>query len=182
MGAGDGGRMVVGCPGDDSAFSNAGRVRMFEIDYETNEVRQLGQSVYGNGANDNFGHSVSLSYNGETVAFGSYGANYVKVFVYDDDVSIWKQSGDDIVGGSLDNKFGSSLSLSQRGDRLIVGSPLYDNDRGRAIVYQIDNHDDDNKQQWNQIGDAILGEAVNDQEAYTVSMSEDGDYVAVAAL
>jgi len=175
--SGDGKVMAVGCPKDDSKLEDAGRVRFFKVDTVDNTLKQIGDTIYGNDAGDNFGHSISVSYDGTVIAIGTLKATYVKVYGHDGTTGAWEQIDSDIVGNKLDNKFGFSLSLSDNGKRIIIGSCLYKNQQGRAIVFQLDKND-----KWVQIGDDIQGMAKNDQEGFAVSMSADGNYIAVSAL
>jgi len=177
--SGNGECIAIGSPGDDSATASAsGRVRLFKVDSATNQINQIGQSLYGNKKNDKYGYSLSLSHDGQTVAIGTLQSNYVKVLSYNSTSLTWEQNdASDIVGNALDEQFGISVSLSADGGRLVVGSARYDEGKGRAAVYQ-------RRQKngvWDQIGKDLIGE-INDWNGFAVSMSPEGDYFGVAAL
>ena len=60
--------MLVGAIHNDGSASNAGHVRLFEN--INSSWTQLGSDIDGEAASDLFGHSVSLSGNGKTIAVG----------------------------------------------------------------------------------------------------------------
>ena len=80
-----GNRVAVGTHEHDTAGSNSGRVRVF--DFASNSWSQVGSSIDGESAGDNFGISVALSADGGTLAAGAQnddeaGANAGTVRVY----------------------------------------------------------------------------------------------------
>jgi len=177
--SGDGMSLAVGCPGydetnhDDHGHSEyiyrTGRVRVFRVpsphqgrrqqqwhDF-VGELEMVGQSLKGIDQYDNFGHVVSLSYDGTTLAVGSYGGNYVQVFDYNAGDEVWGKSdsfwGDEDLD---DSRFGASISLSHQGDRLAIGSSWYDDDSGRVVLYER-SAVDGVKEAWKVIGGDIRG-------------------------
>ena len=93
----------------------------------------------------------------------------------------WKQLGQDIIGEALGDQFGISVSLSSDGKTLAVGANTNDNengeDSGHVRVFGLD----DNGSSWKQIGQDIDGEAAFDYSGYSVSLSADGNIVAIGA-
>ena len=78
-------------------------------------------------------------------------------------------------GGS---RFGYSVSLNANGDVVAIGnydSDLNGNDAGHTEIYSNDTPN------WNKIGLNIIGEAASDLSGYSVSMSADGNIVAIGA-
>ena len=109
-----------------------------------NEWVQLGQTITGFGSNDGFGHSVAMSEDGTHLAVGSprdevegIGAGRVSGYRLVNDQ--WVDLGDDLFG-TLDGSFGSSLSMTADGSRLLVGAPttsLQGDNTGEAFLYKI---------------------------------------------
>ena len=120
----DGSIVAIGAPCDGNNGEYFGQVAVYQINSERSSWERLGQSMYGNDANDGFGWSVNLSPYGNTLAVGSpgyfgtmYRPGYVRVFSLTsgdniDDANAWKQIGQDIVGDEDGDEFGCSLSLS----------------------------------------------------------------------
>ena len=89
----------------------------------------------------------------------------------------WQQLGQDIHGEAAGDQSGFSVSLSACGNRVAIGAPLNDvsgNDSGSARVYQLDASNN-----WQQLGQDIVGEAAGEQSGYSVSLSADGNRVAI---
>ncbi len=97
----------------------------------------------------------------------------------------WTQVGSDINGEAVGDNSGYSVSLSSDGNRVAIGEvganvsslPQSDwsNYAGRVKVY------DWNGSSWTQVGSDIDGEAIGDWSGYSVSLSSDGDRVAIGA-
>ncbi len=122
-------------------------MKVYRIDSGGSKWEQLGESIYGDNANDSFGWSVDISPDGNSLAVGTYlidGPGYVKVFSLengggvDDDLGAnsWKQIGLTITGEANGDRFGSSVSLSDDAKTLAVGAPFAnDFDSGHVRVY-----------------------------------------------
>ncbi|MDB4018889.1 hypothetical protein N9453_03430, partial [Aquiluna sp.] len=88
------------------------------------------------------------------------------------------QLGIDIDGEAAGDNSGHSVSLSSDGTRLAIGDRFNDangGDSGRVRIYGWDGSD------WVQLGSDIDGEAADDSSGYSVSLSSDGNRVAVGA-
>ena len=108
---------------DDTPLRN-GYVSIYNYNGE-NWIKR-GNDINGEAIGDESGSSISLSYDGKTVAIGSpfndgNGANSgsVRVFNYHGD---WIQIGSNINGESAGDEFGTSLGISSDGNTLISGS------------------------------------------------------------
>jgi hypothetical protein len=174
----DGSRVAIGAPYNDGNGSNSGHVRVYENNAGT--WQQLGIDIDGDDANDNAGFSVSLSADGNTVAFGTpYGAstNRGEVAVYQYNGTSWQQIGQDIDAANFDREFGISVSLSNDGNTLAVGSSfdIYANpNTGRIRVYE------NNAGTWQQIGADITNTIIGIQYSQLpVSLSGDASTLAV---
>ena len=89
--------------------------------------------------------SVSLSFDGSTVAIGAYGndgngsnSGHVRIFNFDG--SSWNQLGNNIEGESFDDQSGSSVSLSSDGSIVAIGASENDGNgssSGHVRVYRM---------------------------------------------
>ena len=177
----DGSVLAVGASlnGGNGLFS--GHVRVYK--YLNNAWTQLGNDIDGEAADDNSGYSVSLSSDGSVLAVGAYGndgngssSGHVRVYIFLSNA--WTQLGNDIDGEAEIDLSGYSLSLSSDGNVLAVGAPLNDGNgvnSGHVRVYKYLNN------AWTQLGNDIDGEAAGDQSGYSVSLSSDGNVLAVGA-
>ena len=191
--SGDGTRVAMGAPGSDSAtVSDAGSVRLFSYDGSgwvlSGNVIESEEKAYLGGA-------VALSYNGNRVVAGgttytppTTGASLAyagSVNVYDFDFvdSVWVQAGETIIGLGYYDRFGSDVDISYDGTRIVVGALTSDGqdpdkwDIGQAIAYQ----QDTNSSEWIQIGQIINGEDNYDNLGSSVTISGDGNVIAVGA-
>jgi hypothetical protein len=140
----------------------------------------LGQRVYGEASADQSGYSVSMSTNGMRMAIGAPyndgdGSNSGHVRVYELKNGFWEQMGADINGIGVTGQFGFSVSMNGNGTVIAVGSPIITSSSGNVKMYQW------NGTSWTQMGSTINGEATGDQSGYSVSMSIDGERVAIGA-
>ena len=90
----------------------------------------------------------------------------------------WTQKGQDINGEANNDNSGTSISMSADGNSVAIGAPNNDGngyDRGHVRVYNW------NGTTWIQKGVDIDGEANDDRSGYSVSMSADGNTLAVGA-
>ena len=173
----DGSRVAIGSWGYEN-YSTIGRVDVYEWDGTT--WSQLGTGTMGEATSDGFGFSVALSNDGTRLAVGAYlndggGSNSGHVRVYDWNGTAWAQTGADIDGASTGDYSGSSLALSSNGSRLAIGSPKHDADRGHVRVF------DWTGTAWVQTGLDIDGEAINDRLGTSVTISADGNRLAIGA-
>jgi hypothetical protein len=168
----------------------AGQVKVYRIDGGGSSWEQLGESIYGDNANDQFGWSVDISPDGNSLAVGTYvvdGPGYAKVFSLEngggDNIGAadWKQAGPTITGEANGDRFGNSVSISSDAHTLAVGAPWAngkDGDYvGRVSIYRME----DSESVWKQIGEDIDGEAAGDYSGYSVSLSANVMTVAIGS-
>ena len=183
----DGSTVAIGAPHNDYNGDDSGQVTVYRFDYIRLSWEPLGQSIHGDNALDKLGMSVQLSPDGIILAVGSPslgGAGYVRVFSLasgnDINTATWNQIGQDIVGDASGNEFGWSISLSDDSKTLAVGARDADGkngvDSGRVRIYRVDD-----TKNWIQLGDDIDGEGVSDWSGYSMSLSADGNKVAIGA-
>ncbi len=177
--------IAIGAPQQDVSVQNDGQddfgyVRVFEE--ISGEWIQLGQDIGGVNIEDHFGHDISISGDGTTLAVGSWlsgseeFSGQVKVFKYLS--GGWQQIGSTI-NGDEENALLSSVELNFDGSKMIVGSPGANknsvNSCGIARVYEnISNN-------WIQIGQDLFGDLADQQLGREVSISSDGNTVAISS-
>ena len=182
----DGKIVAIGATGNDDNGNKSGHVRVYQYNGVSTWV-QLGQDIDGEAANDSSGVSVSLSSDGKIVAIGATGnddngnkSGHVRVYEYNG-VDTWVKLGQDIDGEAAVDQSGHSVSLSSDGKTVAIGAIGNDdngNGSGHVRVYEY-NAD---TTIWEQMGQDIDGEAVNDQSGTSVSLSNDGTIVAIGAI
>lgn len=143
----------------------------------------LGNDIDGEAINNQSGYAVGLSADGNTVVIGAFnnsdnGSASGHVRVFENNANVWQQKGSDIDGVAASDRFGSSVSISADGNTIAVGAPdNNDNgfESGHVRVFQFQGGN------WAQIGSAIEGEALSDHSGFSVSLSADGNRVAIGA-
>jgi len=183
----DGKTLAVGSPNNDGAANNAGHVRVFKL--ENDDWTQMGGDIEGSAEADAFGSVVSLSADGLVVAAGAHfndangnDAGSARVFAWNG--TNWVQRGGAIVGTRQGDLMGSSVSLSDDGATLAVGGTghdIFENDVltiGNVGFVQIFTW---NGTSWVQKGDDIDGVMNSENSGSTVSLSADGNVVAIGS-
>ena len=92
--------------------------------------------------------------------------------------SQWTQLGQDIDGEMIDDLSGRTVSLSGNGNRVLIAAPANDGNgssSGHARVYEY------NGSSWNQLGNDIDGEAAGNQSGWSISISNNGNRIAIGA-
>ncbi|WP_111706664.1 Ig-like domain-containing protein [Lutibacter citreus] len=177
----DGNTVAIGAPNNDGSGSNAGHVRIYK--WNGTAWIQLGTDIDGEAVGDYSGQSVSLSSDGNTVAIGAVyndgngtSAGHVSIYKWND--TAWIQLGTDIDGEATGDYSGYSVSLSSDGNTVAIGARSNDgsgSNAGQVRIYQW------NGAAWIQLGTDIDGEAASDQSGFSVSLSSDGNTVAIGA-
>ena len=172
---GDGDRIAVGAQfGND----NAGHIRVFEWTYlpsvDRSQWNQIGDDIIGSDFSPGagLGSSVALSNDGNTLVAGAIDRAYVEVYSYDG--SSWTRE----FRGTAGNCFGGSVDIDSDGDTVIISQNGCDNqnERGIARVYRKTNGS------WAQLGFGIQGELNEDEFSHEVSISDNGNIVAISSL
>ena len=146
---------------------------------------QLGNDIDGEARGDQSGSSISINGDGTIVAIGAPGndgtvgqwssVGHTRVYQYIESTDEWQQVGNDIDGENTGEQNGGSVSLSDDGTIVAVGSRYNNNRSGRTRIYML------NSNIWEQIGSDIVGEAEGDLSGYSVHLSADGRTVAIGA-
>ncbi|MCB0653987.1 MAG: T9SS type A sorting domain-containing protein [Saprospiraceae bacterium] len=176
----EGQKVAIGASGNDANGNDAGQVRVFE--WNGTEWSQIGEDIDGEAAHDGSGRGVSLSPDGLRVAIGAYmndvggtisEAGHVRVYEWDG--IEWTQLGEDIDGKGAFDWTGLGESISIIGNRVAVGAAGNGNHVGYVRVFEW------NDVEWLQLGEDIDGEAAGDASGRSVSLSNDGNRIAIGA-
>jgi hypothetical protein len=144
-----------------------------------------GADIVGEAAGDSSGSTVSMSADGLTVAVGAGGndaagtsAGHVRIYTWG--TSGWVQRGADIDGEAAGDTLGGwGVSLSADGQTVALGGRHNDgagSNAGHVRIYTW------GASGWVQRGADIDGEAAMDQSGFSVSLSVDGQTVAIGAI
>ncbi len=177
----DGSVVAIGADANDGNGFNSGHVRVYQNVSGT--WTQVGADIDGEAVGDRLGTSVSLSADGSVVAIGASlngenGTNSGHVRVYQNVSGTWTQVGADIDGEAAGDFSGGSVSVSANGSVVAIGARGNDgngNFSGHVRVYQ------NVSGTWTQVGADIDGEAAGDQLGVSVSLSANGNVVAIGA-
>ena len=161
-----------------------GQVRVVAWDGQT--WLQMGEAIKGYSLfNELGGAGISLSSNGTVLAIGSSSDNSDglsengRVGVFQWTGTSWVQKGDDIAGEGWFDYSGSSVALSRDGNAVIIGSRFNDgngDNSGHARVWKWTGNT------WQTKGQDLDGVDAGDLAGFSVSISGDGNVVAIGAV
>ncbi len=146
-----------------------------------NDIMDIPASAEVNIASNN-GNSISLSADGLTIAIGSpailntQAPYFGSCRMYEWSGSNWLQKGNTINGLMDHDRFGWSVSLSSDGNTVAVGAPLNVGSgqfEGSVRVFSWTGST------WNLMGNSISGEIGFDESGWSVSLSSDGNTLAI---
>jgi len=168
----DGNTLAIGAP-----FANSEGTGSVTIYQNKNGIwSQLGDILKGISNGDYFGNSVSLSSDGNILAIGApFTFTRGSVTIYQNQSGNWIQIGNTLNGINTNDIFGKSISLSSDGNTLAIGSPFANGNLGYVSVYQ------NQSGNWNQIGSRLNNINTNNTIIISVSLSSDGNILAVGA-
>eukprot|EP00584_Thalassiosira_punctigera_P005871 CAMPEP_0172538044 /NCGR_PEP_ID=MMETSP1067-20121228/9525_1 /TAXON_ID=265564 ORGANISM="Thalassiosira punctigera, Strain Tpunct2005C2" /NCGR_SAMPLE_ID=MMETSP1067 /ASSEMBLY_ACC=CAM_ASM_000444 /LENGTH=974 /DNA_ID=CAMNT_0013323463 /DNA_START=215 /DNA_END=3139 /DNA_ORIENTATION=+ len=182
----DGKIIAIGSPYNDDVATKAGHVRIFAWNNSTNDWTQRGSTLLGEMEGDQFGYSLALSGSGNTVVCGApfhekNDSGQVKVFKWNETLA------DYVALGLLHNhnrytweQWGWDVDLSEDGLRVAVGAPGENWIEGISFarVFEWNTITMD----WSTMGKGLIyGEQSKDRFGSSVSLSADGETLAVGA-
>ena len=180
--------LAVGAPS--AGEFNIGRVYTYQFQSEINTWKMIGTYLEGALLNDYFGWDVSLNSQGTVLVCGAPrrpSGGLVRVFRRNPASQEWTSLGSEITGppdiSPIDNFLGYSVSVSDDGNRIAVGSPRASpsialRHSGMAVVYSLSSSENE----WVLLGDILWGEQDRSQLfGWAVSISGDGDTVFIGA-
>ncbi len=170
----DGKIVAVGAPRNSESAYHAGQVSVYE--FENGNWQHLGMNIKGKEKHDWFGHSVAVSGDGKRLAVGSYSSPSIRVYeIKDND---WVQMGQDINGGQGSTDV-NDVAISFDGNIIAIGAshfPQVTVFTGVVRIYQFKDG------AWLQLGNDVIGENEKDQSGWSISLSADGNILAVGSL
>ena len=181
----DGNTIVVGARENDANLGNVnfnyGHIRIYE--WNGSLWTQKGDDIDGEAVGDQFGTSVAISADGNTIVAGAAfndgnGSNAGRVRAFEWNGSAWIQKGLNIDGVNAGDRNGQSVSLSADGNTLAVGAPFNSDSAsssGQARVF------DWNGSAWVQKGTSLNGDAVSNWFGWSIALSTDGNTLVAGA-
>ena len=134
--SGDGLTVISGAYQDDDNGSNSGSAFIFR--FVDGQWVQLAKLLHTDvAAGDYFGFSVDISYNGKVAVIGAYcdddkGSNSGSVHIFSEINGVWSREVKLVASdGASSDYFGYSVSISNNGRSLLIGSHL-DDDKGSS--------------------------------------------------
>lgn len=176
--------VAVGADHSDTMIGiQAGLVRVFEFNNNTNQWEQKGNDILGDNSGDLFGLSISLNSIGNILAIGAptndndgFQTGLVKVFEFNNSNEQWEQKGNNLYSGLPDSYTGTSVSLNSLGTKLAIGTPASGVggdglNFGNIIVFDFDSNTND----WVKVGSNIIGTQNYISLGYSVALNNNGD-------
>ena len=165
-----------------NAGNGRGEVRIYQ--YNGTDWVMKGNLISGDYPGLNFGSSVGISADGNTIISGSPNFDNVllevigRVQAFSYNGSSWIQKGQSIEGIADGDYLGTRVAINAGGN-LIATRGSHDsagnNAKGRAIIYHYVND------QWNQVGSPIDGQNNSDQCGFDLSFSSSGETISVGS-
>ena len=120
-----------------------------------------------------FGYTIAISDNGDILGVG--GRDFVRV--YQNNNGSWSQLGSTLVSNDNSDNFGRHIDLSSNGLTVAITAHKGGaSDDGYARVLRYANGS------WSQLGSDIIGSTAGDESGSAVSLSSDGNIVAIGAI
>jgi len=185
----DGNRLVVGSRSENA---HTGAMRIYQrndsmaagaTDAAVSWSLMKGGLISGQNPLEQAGWSVSISADGNVAAMGSpkggsYGGGSILAFKYNELSLGWDPYGSIIEGLSSGVESGYSISLSESGSTMAVGSPKASNldglrNAGKTTVYSM------SRSSWQMLGQELHGEAESDADGTSVAISQNGTIVVI---
>ncbi len=158
--------------------------------------KQEGVSIKGDATGDYLRRSVALSADASIIVIGSPGttdflsllsngnshSGYIKDYRAEYGGNR-VQLGQTIHGDAINDYFGFFVDITPDGMTIICGSPAHwlEDRPGYVRVFSLQDDGNLGTDNWTQIGQDIIGEAIGDQVGSSVSISTDGKTFAVGA-
>ncbi len=173
--------VAMGSIFNDNGGNSSGQVRVFGLSNGT--WGQIGADLNGETSGDQTGQAVSLSADGSIVAIGEpfnndRGFTSGQVRVFKNISNNWTQVGQDLFGQNALASAGTSVDLSADGTTVAFGAPNtivnpFPSFTGNVEVYQLQSNS------WVQKGGDIEGDGSIIKFGQSVSLSDDGNIVAI---
>ena len=185
--SGNGNIIAVGSRGsyNSGGVWKVGNVKVYEK--TNNGLQQIGSDIRNITDFDSgeFGSEVRLNQEGNILAVSApyLFTDYGGVYIYKRLGNNWEPLGNVIVGNK-DTYSGSGLAISEDGYTVAIGAPerggavSFNSYRGETAVYQYNIQNS----KWEILGERIIGEGTSDYSGASVSLSGDGQILAIGAI
>ncbi len=175
--SGDGGTVVVGANGDDSAKGSAYVYRWNGSTYEQSQKLTASDGA----TSDNFGLSVAVSGDGNTVVVGATGdddkgTDSGAAYVFRVNGSSWGEMKLTASDGEASDNFGQSVAISADGSKVVTGAYRDDSNKGSAYVHRWNGSSYDQSRKL-MLSDGLAGGCFG----WCVAVSGDGGTVVAGA-
>jgi len=172
----DGKTMAIGAPLADENGTSSGEVRIYEWDGFAWSPK--GSAIIGLEAMDQFGFSVDLSADGNTVVVGApYFDDSGQVQIFDWEIDYWVQRGPAIYADGYGDAFGFDVDINADGSIVAIGSP--DNGdsgfKGRVKVFEWD------FSQWIQRGENFDGSTFGGDFGHSLALNDSGNSLIIGS-
>ena len=176
---GAGNRIAFGAP-----QMNSYKGCIFTMELVDNEWIMMGERFDASGYYASAGGSVAMDSTGERLVFGSTYGNWfvgrVDIFDFDRDNNQWVSSHSTDGEMAYYDQFGGDVDISDNGERVVVGSTNSDaNGKKNSGAFKVLEYDSF-LGEWSILG-GVNGDSAFDKMGEAVSISGDGNYVAVSS-
>jgi len=194
----DGRKIAVGSPTEGAVFeqgkigTEAGTVNVYEYEYTADDWYEYGYPLVGSETYGHFGAAVGLDFDGKNLVVGApdhgpYNAGLVRFFHFNETTRLYDDAGD-MPAMALGDRFGATVDMSLDGRTVIAGAPMHKGSdvkthSGHARVFERTDYSDVNPTviEWKRKGRSLIGLDEGDQAGTSVSVSSDGNIVAVGS-
>jgi len=169
--SGDGTTAAIGAP----KLSSSGQVQIYTIN-DTGYTPK-GAPISGLITGENFGWSISISQDGNTVVIGAPLSNTGRAYIYNWDGSSWTPQGSPLNGINGDDQFGWDVDISSDANTIAISAPLSDqNDfnAGSVTIYKWENGD------WISTSD-LFGAETRQEFGKSIALNESGDVIVIGS-
>jgi hypothetical protein len=174
----DGSTFAIGSPGN-----GKGLVEIFYVDVKTMTITSKGNPVVGPSPMSEFGYSVALNMDGTRLFVGApkYVQDDIEVrglvqaFDYDDSTDSWIQIGSDMVGNSIDSRFGNAVASSYDGSKIIVGAPFDSTKYEHSGTFYCFTLDEKFRVWYHYPHNQFYGDTIDAQLGYNVAVDKSGE-------
>ena len=152
-------------------YPNQGAVTVYRYDTTAEIWYQLGNTIYGQTNNGDFGYHVDINDAGTRIIASDIGANLINVYDYDSSNNMWDIQ-TSITGHTL--SLSNTPALSGNGNTIVFGNYTEGDDyNGKQYVYR-----NTSETTWTKIGE-FTGSHIGAHLGYGISISYDGNRITV---
>ena len=179
----DGTTIIAGAQYADPAGNGTGEVSIYK--YNGTDWIAKGSPIPGEKVNGNFGVSVAISADGNTIIAGEWkypnssGEVVGRARAFSWNGSDWSQKGQNIDGIGNNDRSALRVGISDNGNIIAVKGQLDDagasNGKGRATMYHYKGNN------WVQIGNPVIGQNTADNCGFGLSFSADGATIVIGS-